>query len=91
MIARRHRDGDEMTTTTPPVPGPRRPTSGRPGRRRPRRSSAPGTGAFIGAVARVVLFAITANVKLGGRLRIWSSWLNTPPTTALVAVPVALL
>ena len=51
----------------------------------------PDTGAFIGAAAVFVLFAITAKVNWTGDLGIWSSWLNTAAYDGIVAVPVALL
>jgi simple sugar transport system permease protein len=51
----------------------------------------PDTGAFIGAVAVFVLFALTSNVNWAGDLGVWSSWLNTAAYDGIVAVPVALL
>ena len=52
----------------------------------------PDTGAFIGAVAVFVLFAITARqVNWAGDLGVWSSWINTAAYDGIVAVPVALL
>ena len=51
----------------------------------------PDTGAFIGAFAVWVLFAITANVNWVGDLATWSTWLNTAAYDGIVAVPVALL
>jgi simple sugar transport system permease protein len=52
----------------------------------------PDSGAFVGAVAVWVLFAITASsVDWATDLGIWSSWLNTAAYDGIVAVPVALL
>jgi simple sugar transport system permease protein len=51
----------------------------------------PDTGAFIGAVAVFVLFAITSNVNWAGDLGVWSNWLNTAAYDGIVAVTVALL
>jgi simple sugar transport system permease protein len=51
----------------------------------------PDTGAFIGAVAVFVLFAITANVNWAGDFSVWSSWLDTAAYDGIVAAPVALL
>src|SRR5262249_15527253 len=51
----------------------------------------PDTGAFIGAAAVWLLFAITANVNWAGDLATWSTWLNTAAYDGIVAVPVALL
>src|SRR5262249_20587832 len=52
----------------------------------------PDSGAFLGAVAVWVLFAITArSVNWATDFGIWSSWLNTAAYDGIVAVPVALL
>jgi simple sugar transport system permease protein len=51
----------------------------------------PDTGAFIGAAAVFVLFAITAKVNWAGDFGVWSSWLDTAAYDGIVAVPVALL
>src|ERR687883_2124697 len=51
----------------------------------------PDTGAFIGAVAVFVLFAITAKVNWAGDFSVWSSWLDTAAYDGIVAAPVALL
>ena len=51
----------------------------------------PDTGAFIGAVAVFVLFAITAKVNWAGDLGVWGSWLNTAAYDGIVASMVALL
>jgi simple sugar transport system permease protein len=51
----------------------------------------PDTGAFIGAVAVFILFAITANVNWAGDFSVWSSWLDTAAYDGIVAAPVALL
>jgi simple sugar transport system permease protein len=80
-----------MTTTSPPAPAT-------PADERLARVGLvtqilkrPDTGAFIGAVAVFVLFAITANVNWAGDFGIWSSWLNTAAYDGIVAVTVALL
>jgi simple sugar transport system permease protein len=51
----------------------------------------PDTGAFIGAVAVFVLFAITSKVNWAGDFGVWSNWLNTAAYDGIVAVTVALL
>src|SRR5438477_1279224 len=52
----------------------------------------PDIGAFVGAVAVFILFAITASaVNWAGDLGVWASWLNTAAYDGIVAVPVALL
>src|SRR5262245_6303909 len=52
----------------------------------------PDSGAFVGAVAVWILFAITASsVNWATDLGVWSSWLNTSAIEGIVAVPVALL
>jgi simple sugar transport system permease protein len=52
----------------------------------------PDIGAFVGAVAVWVLFAITArSVGWATDLGNWASWLNTAAYDGIVAVPVALL
>jgi simple sugar transport system permease protein len=52
----------------------------------------PDIGAFVGAVAVFLLFAVTASsVDWATDLAVWSSWLNTAAYDGIVAVPVALL
>jgi simple sugar transport system permease protein len=77
-----------MTTTTPPIAADERLASLGVVARILKR---PDTGAFIGAAAVFVLFAITAKVNWAGDLGVWSSWLNTAAYDGIVAVPVALL
>jgi simple sugar transport system permease protein len=77
-----------MTTATPPIAADERLASVGVVTRILKR---PDTGAFIGAVAVFVLFAITAKVNWAGDLGVWSSWLDTAAYDGIVAVPVALL
>jgi simple sugar transport system permease protein len=77
-----------MTTTTPPIAVDERLASVGVVTRILKR---PDTGAFIGAVAVFVLFAITAKVSWVSDFGIWSSWLDTAAYDGIVAVPVALL
>jgi simple sugar transport system permease protein len=77
-----------MTTTTPPIAIDERLASVGVVARILKR---PDTGAFIGAVAVFVLFAITAKVNWAGDFGVWSSWLDTAAYDGIVAVPVALL
>ena len=52
----------------------------------------PDIGAFVGAVAVFLLFAVTASsVDWATDLAVWASWLNTAAYDGIVAVPVALL
>jgi simple sugar transport system permease protein len=77
-----------MTTATPPIAADERLANlGLVARILKR----PDTGAFIGAAAVFVLFAITAKVNWAGDFGIWSSWLDTAAYDGIVAVPVALL
>jgi simple sugar transport system permease protein len=77
-----------MTTTTPPIAADERLASLGVVTRILKR---PDTGAFIGAAAVFVLFAVTAKVNWAGDLGVWSSWLDTAAYDGIVAVPVALL
>jgi simple sugar transport system permease protein len=77
-----------MTTTTPPIAVDERLAAVGVVARILKR---PDTGAFIGAAAVFVLFAITAKVNWAGDFGVWSSWLNTAAYDGIVAVPVALL
>ena len=77
-----------MTTTTPPIAVDERLAAVGVVARILKR---PDTGAFIGAAAVFVLFAITAKVNWAGDFGVWSSWLDTAAYDGIVAVPVALL
>jgi simple sugar transport system permease protein len=77
-----------MTTTTPPIAADERLAAVGVITRILKR---PDTGAFIGAAAVFVLFAITAKVNWAGDFGVWSSWLDTAAYDGIVAVPVALL
>src|SRR5690348_14593389 len=52
----------------------------------------PDTGAFLGAVAVWVLFAVTAgSVNWAGDFGVWSTWLNTAAYDGIVAAGLSLL
>src|SRR5262245_16775323 len=81
-------------TTTAPAPASAPPSDERLGRVGvfARLLKRPDSGAFVGAVAVWVLFAITAReVNWATDLSIWANWLNTAAYDGIVAVPVALL